>query len=105
MSRLKHKRGLLDALAERAHSHAPVSLVDAEFDEIWRQVEQEKAAGRADPEDEAKDEETLKAEYRAIADRRVRLGLLVAEIGRSQWCHGHRPGHAARDVQRSDEIS
>lgn len=83
LTRLKLKRGLLDALAERAQFDAPVSLVDAEFAEIWRQVEQEKAAGRADPEDAAKDEETLKAEYRAIADRRVRLGLLVAEIGRS----------------------
>jgi trigger factor len=83
MTRLKLKRGLLDALSERAQFTAPVSLVDAEFAEIWRQVEQEKSAGRADPEDEAKDEETLKAEYKTIADRRVRLGLLVAEIGRA----------------------
>jgi trigger factor len=83
LSRLKQKRALLDALAERAQFSSPESLVEAEFAEIWRQVEQEKAAGRADPEDEAKDEETLKTEYRAIADRRVRLGLLVAEIGRS----------------------
>jgi trigger factor len=83
LTRLKLKRALLDALSERAQFAAPASLVDAEFDEIWRQVEQEKAAGRADPEDAAKDEETLRAEYRAIADRRVRLGLLVAEIGRA----------------------
>ena len=83
LSRLKQKRALLDALAERAQFASPESLVEAEFAEIWRQVEQEKAAGRADPEDAAKDEETLKSEYRAIADRRVRLGLLVAEIGRS----------------------
>jgi trigger factor len=83
LTRLKLKRALLDALAERAQFAAPGSLVDAEFDEIWRQVEQEKAAGRADPEDAAKDDETLRAEYRAIADRRVRLGLLVAEIGRA----------------------
>jgi len=83
MTRMKLKRSLLDALAERAQFATPASLVDAEFAEIWRQVEQEKAAGRADPEDEAKDEETLKGEYRAIADRRVRLGLLVAEIGRT----------------------
>ena len=82
MTRMKLKRGLLDVLAERAAFAAPVSLVEAEFAEIWRQVEAEKQAGRADPEDAAKDEETLKAEYRAIADRRVRLGLLVAEIGR-----------------------
>jgi len=83
MSRMKLKRGLLDALAERARFDPPPSLVEAEFAEIWRQVEQEKAAGRADPDDAAKDEESLKAEYRAIADRRVRLGLLVAEIGRA----------------------
>jgi trigger factor len=83
MSRLKLKRSLLDALAERAQFAAPESLVEAEFTEIWRQVEQENAAGRADPEDAAKDEATLKAEYQAIADRRVRLGLLVAEIGRA----------------------
>jgi trigger factor len=83
MTRLKLKRALLDALAERAQFAAPESLVEAEFAEIWRQVEQEKAAGRADPEDETKDEATLKAEYQAIAERRVRLGLLVAEIGRA----------------------
>ena len=83
LSRLKQKRGLLDALAERAQFAVPESLVEAEFAEIWRQVEQEKVAGRADPEDETKDEATLKAEYRGIADRRVRLGLLVAEIGRA----------------------
>jgi len=82
-TRQKLKRALLDALAERAQFAAPVSLVEAEFAEIWRQVEQEKAAGRADPEDETKDEATLKDEYKAIADRRVRLGLLVAEIGRA----------------------
>jgi trigger factor len=83
MTRMKLKRALLDALAARAEFAAPETLVEAEFAEIWRQVEQEKAAGRADPDDAAKDDETLKTEYRAIADRRVRLGLLVAEIGRA----------------------
>jgi trigger factor len=83
MTRLKLKRALLDVLSERASFAAPESLVEAEFAEIWRQVEAEKAAGRADPEDAAKDDETLRTEYRAIADRRVRLGLLVAEIGRA----------------------
>ncbi len=83
LSRIKMKRGLLDALAERAQFDAPVSLVDAEFAEIWRQVEAAKAAGEQDPEDAAKEEEALKADYKAIADRRVRLGLLVAEFGRA----------------------
>ncbi len=83
MARMKLKRALLDALVEKAQFAAPESLVEAEFAEIWRQVEAETAAGNADPEDAAKDEDTLKAEYHAIADRRVRLGLLVAEIGRA----------------------
>ncbi len=82
-TRLKLKRALLDVLAERADFVAPVSLVDAEFEAIWQQVEAEKAAGNTDPEDAEKDEATLKGEYKAIADRRVRLGLLVAEIGRA----------------------
>ncbi|HQT65095.1 MAG: trigger factor [Acidocella sp. 20-57-95] len=83
LTRLKLKRSLLDALSDKAVFEAPQGLVDAEFNEIWRQVEAEKAAGRADPEDAEKDEATLRAEYRGIADRRVRLGLLVAEIGRA----------------------
>ena len=82
LTRTKLKRGLLDALSEKAQFETPVSLLDAEFDAIWQQVEAEKAAGEQDPDDAGKDEATLKAEYRAIADRRVRLGLLVAEIGR-----------------------
>lgn len=82
-SRMKVKRALLDKLAEQADFAAPEALVEAEFAEIWRQVEAERAAGRLDEEDAAKDEETLRTEYRAIADRRVRLGLLVAEIGRA----------------------
>lgn len=82
-SRMKVKRALLDKLAEQADFAAPEALVEAEFAEIWRQVEAEKQAGRLDPEDAAKDEDTLRAEYRAIAERRVRLGLVVAEIGRT----------------------
>jgi len=91
LSRVKLKRGLLDALAERAQFAAPVSLVDAEFAEIWRQVEAAREAGQEDPEDAAKEEAVLRADYQAIADRRVRLGLLVAEIGR------------ANDVQVTDQ--
>ncbi|HEX7389436.1 MAG TPA: trigger factor, partial [Acidiphilium sp.] len=82
-TRMKLKRALLDKLAEQADFPAPETLVEAEFGEIWRQIEAERAAGRLDAEDAAKDEETLRGEYRGIADRRVRLGLLVAEIGRS----------------------
>ena len=57
-------------------------MVDAEFNQIWRQIEQDRTAGRLDPSDEGKSDDDLKAEYRDIAERRVRLGLLLAEIGR-----------------------
>jgi trigger factor len=83
ISRLRLKRRLLDVLADRANFAAPQGMVDAEFAQIWQRVEAERAAGRADEDDAGKDEETLKAEYRAIADRRVRLGLLLSEIGRA----------------------
>ncbi len=83
LSRLRLKRQLLDALAERASFAPPDGMVQAEFDQIWQRLEADRKEGRLDDEDKEKDEETLKAEYRAIADRRVRLGLLLAEIGRA----------------------
>ena len=60
----------------------PPRMVDAEFEGIWRQVEADKNAGRGAPEDADKSEDELKAEYRKIAERRVRLGLVLAELGR-----------------------
>ncbi len=81
MSRLRIKRELLDVLADQAAFPAPQNLVDAEFGAIWQRVEQDSASGQVDEEDRGKDSETLRAEYRAIADRRVRLGLLLSEIG------------------------
>lgn len=82
LARLRLKRQLLDALAERATFEAPPTLLETEFQAIWRHVEHERAHGHLDEEDRDKDEATLRAEYRAIAERRVRLGLLLAEIGR-----------------------
>ena len=83
MSRQHLKRQLMDALAGTVSFTAPASLVDAEFDAIWQRLEEDRKAGKLDAEDAAKDEETLRADYRAIAERRVRLGLLLAEIGRT----------------------
>jgi trigger factor len=60
----------------------PASIADQEFDQIWQQFEAARKAGTQDEEDKTKDDDTLRAEYRAIAERRVRLGLLLAEIGR-----------------------
>ena len=83
VSRLRLKRQLLDALASQASFAIPQGLADMEFQQIWARVEEDRKADRLDEEDKAKDEETLKADYRAIADRRVRLGLLLSEIGRT----------------------
>jgi trigger factor len=82
-ARFKLKRALLDAL-DTAHSFdLPPKMVDAEFDGIWQQVEADKEAGRLTPEDAKKSDKKLKEEYRKIAERRVRLGLVLAEIGRA----------------------
>ncbi|QYF88051.1 trigger factor [Brevundimonas sp. PAMC22021] len=81
--RFKLKRALLDQLDEAHDFPLPPKMVEAEFDGIWQQVEADKAGGRLPEEDAAKSDEELKAEYRTIAERRVRLGLVLAEIGRA----------------------
>jgi len=82
LSRTIVKRRLLDALAAAHDFAVPQGMVDVEFEHIWKQVEEDKQHGRLDPEDQGKDDDTLKAEYREIAERRVRLGLLLSEVGR-----------------------
>jgi trigger factor len=82
MSRMRLKKALLDVLTNLVTFPVPASIADQEFDQIWQQFEAAKKAGTQDEEDKGKDDDTLKAEYRAIAERRVRLGLLLAEIGR-----------------------
>jgi len=83
MSRMRIKRDLLDSLAKGADFMVPESMVEGEFASIWQRVESDLKQGKADDEDKDKDEATLKAEYRTIAERRVRLGLLLSEIGRA----------------------
>lgn len=80
-SRNHVKRKLLDVLSEGHDFTVPQSMVDLEFDAIWKQIEQDKEAGRLDKSDEGKSDDELKAEYRKIAERRVRLGLLLSEVG------------------------
>jgi trigger factor len=62
-------------------------MVDAEFDAIWAQVKAELEREGASPEDEGKSEDELKAEYRGIAERRVRLGLVLAKVGEQNSHH------------------
>jgi trigger factor len=80
LSRTHMKRQLLDQLAASHDFPVPQSMVDAEFDQIWRQLDQE-AAQEADPEAARSEMEKERADYRSIAERRVRLGLLLSEIG------------------------
>jgi trigger factor len=82
-SRFKLKRALLDQLDTKHDFPLPPKMVEAEFEAIWRQVEQDKEAGQLPPEDAKKSDKKLKEEYRKIAERRVRLGLVLAEVGRA----------------------
>ena len=81
-TRQQVKRVLLDALDERHSFDLPPLMVRAEFEQIWSQFEAEKKADRLSEEDKSKSDEELRAEYQKIAERRVRLGLVLAEIGR-----------------------
>jgi trigger factor len=97
VTRQRLKRLLLDKLAARYDFPVPPGMVEIEFNSIWQQHEAEKAyaASNTPPGDAAEaeapaapippagDDEKLRTEYQALAERRVRLGLLLAEVGRN----------------------
>jgi len=80
LTRTHMKRQLLDQLAARHDFVVPESMVEAEYQNILAQLRHE-ASHEADPEAALAEIETEAADYRAIAERRVRLGLLLSEIG------------------------
>ena len=80
-SRQKLKRVLLDRLDELHKFDAPPTMVEDEFNNVWKTVLSDLESSGKSFADEGTTEEKAKAEYRAIADRRVRLGLVLAEIG------------------------
>jgi len=81
-SRHKVKRALLDALDERFGFELPQKLVDTEFDTIWREVAADmERRGETFDADGERSEAAVREEYRRIAERRVRLGLLLSEVG------------------------
>ncbi|WP_413987752.1 trigger factor [Labrys okinawensis] len=82
-SRSKVKRQLLDALDAKYSFDLPPTLFQQEFDNVWQQVEREMAQSGRTFEEENTTEEAAKEDYRKIAARRVRLGLVLAEIGES----------------------
>jgi trigger factor len=80
-SRQKVKRALLDQLDERHKFEPPPSLVEQEFTNVWNSIEGDLKAQNRTFADEGTTEEKARAEYRTISERRVRLGLVIAEIG------------------------
>ena len=83
-SRMKLKRAILDELDKKHSFDLPPGMVTAEFDNIWAQVQAEKQAGQLDEDDAKKTDKQLEKDYKKIAERRVRLGLVLAEIGQKQ---------------------
>ncbi|HIB63534.1 MAG TPA: trigger factor, partial [Phycisphaerales bacterium] len=81
VSLAKLKRDMLDKLDELHDFELPPTLVTQEFDQIWHQFEHELENEGKKIEDADQPEEELRAEYQTIAERRVRLGLVLAEIG------------------------
>jgi trigger factor len=110
LSRAHLKRELLDELAEAHDFDLPEGILNGEFDSIWKQIEEAKERDSLDEDDKTKSVDELKEHYRGIASRRVRLGLLIAEVGQSnnitvtqddlnkamQVEAGRLPGHEAR---------
>lgn len=82
LTRTYMKRKLLDQLAAGHDFEVPPSMVEAEFDQIWHQLQHE-ATHEPDPEAAIAEMESERDDYRKIAERRVRLGLLLSEIGQA----------------------
>jgi trigger factor len=81
VSRRKVKRALLDELDKRHKFEAPETLVSEEFEQVWQAITGDLKQQNRTFEDEGTTEEKAREEYRTIAERRVRLGLVLAEIG------------------------
>ncbi|MEC7487971.1 MAG: trigger factor [Pseudomonadota bacterium] len=82
ISRGRLKRALLDELSDRVDFDVPPGLLEAEFESIWKQLEEAKEREQMDEDDKGLSDEELEDRYRGIAARRIRLGLLLAETGR-----------------------
>ena len=84
--RAQLKRQILDKLDELYTFDLPERLVDQEFEQIWKQVTQELENAGKTFEDEDTTEDEASEEYRTIAQRRVRLGLVLGEVGEEGCC-------------------
>jgi trigger factor len=81
VTRRRLKRALLDQLDERHKFDLPPSMVEEEFNNVWKTITDDLQAQGRSFSDEGTSEDDAKAEYRKIAERRVRLGLVLSEIG------------------------
>jgi trigger factor len=108
LTRTHMKRKLLDQLADRHDFDVPPTMVEMEFNQIWQQLEHE-AGHEADPEAAKAELENDRDDYRKIAVRRVRLGLLLSEIGQqngvevSQQEMGRLVMQAAQQYSQQDQ--
>ncbi len=80
VSRARIKRSLLDHLADNVKFEVPAGMVDLEFEAVWKQIQEEL---EKNPDQTDKSEDELKEEYKDIAERRVRLGLVLSDIGQA----------------------
>jgi trigger factor len=99
MSLLVAKRHILDIFAETFKFDIPEGLVELEFNSIWEQSQAEDAhssSKKREKKSASKDDEKLREQYRALAERRVLLGLLLAEIGRE-----HKISVSSRETDRA----
>ena len=97
--RLAHtvlKRQLFDRLEEAHDFPLPASMVDREFETIWAEVEKQLEGPNAEEAREGKTDDELRDDYRKVAERRIRLGLLLADIGRR-----HEIEVSQEDLQRA----
>ena len=81
VSKMVIKKDLIGELDKIHKINLPQGLVNYEFDNIWKQFNDDKSKGIIDESDKNKKEEELKKEYRSIAERRVKVGLILAKIG------------------------
>ena len=81
VSKMVIKKDLIGELDKIHKINLPQGLVNYEFDNIWKQFNDDKSKGLIDESDKNKKEEELKKEYRSIAERRVKVGLILAKIG------------------------
>lgn len=81
LSEMAVKRAMLDILDKKVNVELPKTLVEAEFKEIWGRVEADKKQNPDSPEYKGKSDKDLETEYQGIAERRVKLGLVLAHVG------------------------